>query len=125
MLGSVRPSVFIATTKAEASRAFYTDVIGLDFIDDFDFAIIFNMSGTELRIAKVAEFTPHPFTVLDWQVDDIRLAMADLKQKGIVFIHYDFLEQDKDGIWTVTGGTTEVAWFKDPDDNVLSISQQR
>lgn len=124
MLGEAQTSTFLATTQAHKSRAFYTDVIGLKFVEDNDFAIVFDMAGAELRISKVVQFTPHPFTVLDWQVENIKDAVTDLKSKGIVFLVYEFMEQDEDSIWTVPGDGTQIAWFKDPDDNVLSISQR-
>jgi len=124
MLGAANTSTFLATTQPKASRVFYTDVIGLDFVEDNDFAVVFNMANSELRISKVQDFTPHPFTVLDWQVENIKTAVADLKSKGIAMTMYDFMEQDEDGIWTVPGNGTQIAWFKDPDDNVLSVSQR-
>jgi len=82
------------------------------------------MSGCELRISKVKSFTPHPFTVLDWQVSDIGLALSELVDRGLVAKRYDFMEQDEDGIWTVSGDGTRIAWFNDPDGNVLSVSQR-
>ena len=124
VLSKASISVFLATTQAAASRAFYTDVLGLEFVSDDEFAIVFNLADAELHISKVQNYTPHPFTVLDWQVDDLKAAVADLKSKGVTFVVYDFMEQDEDGIWTVPGEATQIAWFKDPDDNVLSASQR-
>ena len=125
MLGGAPTSIFLATTQPAAAQAFYTDVIGLEFVEDNEFAIVFNMAGSELRISKVPQFTPHPFTVLDWQVDNIKDTVVKLKSIGISFVIYDFMEQDEDGIWTVPGGGAQIAWFKDPDNNVLSVSQRR
>jgi len=124
MLGDANTTTFLATTQPAASRAFYTDVLGLNFVDDNEHAIVFNLGNAELRISKVDEFMPHPFTVLDWQVDDIKASVTSLKSKGVEFIRYDFMEQDEDGIWTVPRNGTQIAWFNDPDDNVLSVSQR-
>jgi len=124
MLSSARSSIFLATTKATEAQDFYTNVLGLKFVEDNEFALVFHMAGAELRISKVPEFTPQPFTVLDWQVSDIKSGVAELKKKGISFVIYDFMEQDEDGIWLVPNDTTKIAWFKDPDNNVLSISQR-
>ena len=124
MLSSARSSIFLATTKATEAQDFYTNVLGLKFVEDNEFALVFHMAGAELRISKVHEFTPQPFTVLDWQVSDIKSGVAELKKKGISFVIYDFMEQDEDGIWLVPNDTTKIAWFKDPDNNVLSISQR-
>ena len=124
MLSSARSSIFLATTKATEAQDFYTNLLGLKFVEDNEFALVFHMAGAELRISKVAEFMPQPFTVLDWQVSDIKSAVAEMKNKGISFVTYDFMEQDEDGIWTVPNDSTKIAWFKDPDNNVLSISQR-
>ena len=124
MLSSARSSIFLATTKASEAQDFYTNVLGLKFVEDNEFALVFHMAGAELRISKVPEFTPQPYTVLDWQVSDIKLGVAELKKKGISFVIYDFMEQDENGIWTVPNDATKIAWFKDPDNNVLSISQR-
>ena len=75
-----------------------------------------------LRIARVKEFTPFPFTVLGWEVEAIEQAVADLGAKGVTFERFPGLRQDPLGIWTAPAGA-KVAWFKDPDGNVLSVSQ--
>lgn len=118
-------SFFLATAKPDKCRAFYEGQLGLTLMDDSEYALVFMLHNeTELRISKVPEFTPHPFTVLDWQVAEIKTAMDRLKAAEITFITYDFMEQDENGIWTVPGDGTQIAWFKDPDDNVLSVSQR-
>ena len=62
-------------------------------------------------------------TVLGWQVTDIAAAVTELQQAGVRFERYDFLKQDGLGIWTAPTGA-RVAWFKDPDGNILSLSEQ-
>jgi len=59
---------------------------------------------------------------LGWQVPDIAAAVRDLAQAGVTFERYGFMQQDELGIWTTPTGA-KVAWFKDPDGNILSISQ--
>ena len=68
------------------------------------------------------EFTPHPFTLLGWEVTGIEKEVAALAEAGVVFERYGFFEQDALGIWTAPNGD-KVAWFKDPDGNTLSVSQ--
>jgi hypothetical protein len=76
-----------------------------------------------VRVAKVApEYKPAPFTILGWQVSEIEKMVAGLKGKGVHFERFGFFEQDELGIWTAPTGD-KVAWFKDPDGNVLSVSQ--
>jgi catechol 2,3-dioxygenase-like lactoylglutathione lyase family enzyme len=113
---------FLLTTDPDAALKFYRDVLGLKFIRDDGFALIFDSNGVMLRIGKTDAFTPAPNTVLGWESDDIESATRDLVQKGVVFQRYPNMQQDTQGIQTFPGGD-KVAWFKDPDGNVLSISQ--
>ena len=80
-------------------------------------------NGTMLRIVRVGDFTPLPFTILGWQVTDIEQTVADLTAKGLTFQHYGFLDQAPTGIWTAPGNAAKVAWFTDLDGNTLSLSQ--
>ena len=76
-----------------------------------------------IRVAKVGkDFTPAQFTILGWQVSGIEKVVAGLRGKGVEFERYGFLTQDELGIWTAPTGD-KVAWFKDPDGNVLSVSE--
>jgi catechol 2,3-dioxygenase-like lactoylglutathione lyase family enzyme len=105
----------------EKARAFYVGVLGLGFVKEDGFALVLDANGIKVRVAK-AEFTPAPFTILGWQVPDIEKIVAGLQAKGVQFERFGFFEQDTLGIWTAPGGD-KVAWFKDPDGNVLSVSQ--
>ena len=113
---------FIPSKNADHSRAFYEGVLGLRFVSDDSFAIVMDSNGTMIRIVRVGEFTPAPFTILGWQVDDIHAKVAELSSNGVQVKRYSFLEQGEDGVWTAPNGA-KVAWFSDPDNNVLSISQ--
>ena len=117
-------SFFLATMDGDVSKTFYAEVLGLELTEDSPFAVVFRLAGAELRISKVPAFTPFPWTVLDWQVSDIRQAMSTLKDKGVSFERFDGMEQDEEGVWAVPGGGARIAWFKDPDGNVLSVSQR-
>jgi catechol 2,3-dioxygenase-like lactoylglutathione lyase family enzyme len=123
MLGSASLMAFVATTDAARARAFYEGVLGLRLVDDEEFALVFDANGTMLRIQKVQELTPHPFTSLGWQVEDIAAKMRELTAKGVSFEQYGLPGQDATGVWTPPGSTTLVAWLKDPDGNVLSLAQ--
>ena len=112
---------FAATTDADRSRRFYRDVLGLPLRNEDQFALAFDANGIELRIQKVERIAPHPYTSLGWRVDDIQAAVAGLVRRGVVFERYPGLGQDGAGVWRAPGGTG-VAWFKDPDGNLLSLS---
>jgi catechol 2,3-dioxygenase-like lactoylglutathione lyase family enzyme len=121
MLGAINIVAFVPTKDAEKAKAFYVGVLGLRFVKDDGFALVLDANGIMVRVAK-AEFTPAPFTILGWQVTDIEKIVAALQAEGVRFERFGFFEQDKLGIWTAPSGD-KVAWFKDPDGNVLSVSQ--
>jgi catechol 2,3-dioxygenase-like lactoylglutathione lyase family enzyme len=113
---------FIPTKDAAHARAFYEQQLGLRFVSDDTFAIVMDANGTMLRIVRVGEFTPAPFTILGWQVEDIHKTIAEMSARGVQFTRYPYFEQSTDGVWTAPGGA-KVAWFLDPDGNTLSLSQ--
>ena len=122
MLNRADIIAFVATTKSERARAFYEGVLGLSLLADEPFALVFDAHGVTLRVAKVQAFDPAPHTVLGWSVADIRGTIEGLIKKGVVFERYDGLPQDQMGVWTSPSGA-RVVWFKDPDGNVLSLTQ--
>jgi catechol 2,3-dioxygenase-like lactoylglutathione lyase family enzyme len=122
MLGSTNIVAFVPIKDSDKTRAFYEGVIGLRFLKDDGFALVFDANGIMVRVAKVPQFTPAPFTILGWQVNEIEKIAADLQAKGVQFERFGFFQQDELGIWTAPTGD-KVAWFKDPDGNILSVSQ--
>ena len=114
---------FIPTKDAIRARVFYEEQLGLRFVSDDSFALVMDANGTMIRITRVGEFTPFPFTILGWLVEDIHRAVAEMTNKGLQFTRYGFLEQSEDGVWTAPDGA-KVAWFLDPDGNTLSLSQR-
>ncbi len=122
MLGSKPLVAFIVTTKADRARPFYEDVLGLKFVEDTPFALLFDCHGIQLRVTRVESLTPSPHTVLGWDVGDVSATVQALAAKGVAFERYEGFGQDADGVWSSPDGT-KVAWFKDPDGNLLSVSQ--
>lgn len=116
-------TAFVATRDRERAKSFYRDILGLALVGEDPFAMVFDSSGTMIRIATVRELVPAEYTVLGWEVLDIKTAVAELKSKGVAFQIYPGMGQDGDGVWTAPGDT-RVAWFKDPDGNVLSVAQR-
>ncbi|MFN0094805.1 MAG: VOC family protein [Dehalococcoidia bacterium] len=114
------PVAFVHITDAVRARAFYEDVLGLRLVDDSPFALVFESGGVTVRAAKVERHTPLPGTVLGWEVPDVRAAVVGLAARGVAFTRYPGMPQDELGIWSPGGGG--VAWFTDPDGNVLSVS---
>ena len=116
------PVLFLATANAERSRAFYEQVLGLAFVADEPPALVFRIGDSMLRIQKVEQVHAAPYTTLGWAVSDIRQTVRDWRAAGVVFQRYDGLVQDGDGIWHAPSDAF-VAWFRDPDGHVLSLTQ--
>lgn len=117
-----RVVTFLMTQNPEAAIPFYRDKLSLKFLRDDGFALVFDMNSVMLRIAKTRSFTPAPSTVLGWEASDIGAAVKRLEKQGVTFERYPNMGQDEQGVCTFPNGD-KVAWFKDPDGNVLSISQ--
>jgi len=122
MLGAINIVAFVPTRDFDKARSFYEGVLGLRFVKDDGFAMVLDANGIMVRVSKVPEFKPAQFTILGWQVSGIEKVAAALQEKGVHFERFGFFEQDELGIWTAPNGD-KVAWFKDPDGNILSISQ--
>lgn len=122
MLDPAKLVAFVPTSDFDKARGFYEGVLGLMFVSQDPFALVMEANGTTLRIAKVGKFTPAQFTVLGWQVNDIKGAVRSLSGKGAKFERFPGMEQDELGIWT-SPSTDKVAWFKDPDGNILSLTE--
>ncbi len=113
---------FVATMRPAAARTFYEQTLGLRCATDEPFAIVFDAGGTMLRVTKVEMVQPARHTVLGWQVEEIRAAVAELKSRSVSFERFDGLAQDDLDIWVAPGGA-RIAWFKDPDGNLLSLTE--
>ena len=123
MLASSKVIGFVPTKNSSKAREFYEGKLGFQFVSEDNFALVVRAGETAIRIAKVPDFAPYPFTVLGWEVRNIEEVVAWLTERGIAFEKYPWVE-DKRGIWAAPGGD-KVAWFKDPDGNVLSLSQHQ
>lgn len=124
MLGSNRTIGFIPSKDLKQSRDFYENVIGLQFVNEDGFAAVLKAGDRMLRVVNVSQvpdFKAYPFTIFGWEVNDIGVTTSALCERGVVFERYPWMEQDELGVWTAPNGD-QVAWFKDPDGNVLSIS---
>lgn len=122
MLDSYKIVAFVPTRNFKKARAFYEGTLRLRFVSEDGFALVMDANGTMIRISKVPEFKPHQFTILGWDVPNIEKVVAGLEGRDIHFERYGFPGQDEQGIWTAPNGD-KVAWFKDPDGNILSVSQ--
>ena len=115
---------FVLTADRETARRFYSDVLGLTVLSEDPFAVAYDSFGMVLRLTDVAGFVAGPHPVLGWEVPDIRALSRDLRATGVQFEIYDGFGQDDLGIWTAPDRGVMVNWFKDPDGNVLSLTQR-
>lgn len=122
ILEAAGPTIIICARDRAVSTAFYRDVLGLTLLREDRFAAIFQLGGTTLRVSHVADFTPHEHTILGFHVEDVFAIVGALHEKGVDFNRYPQFKQDELGIWTAPGGSVSVAWFRDPDGNVLSVT---
>jgi catechol 2,3-dioxygenase-like lactoylglutathione lyase family enzyme len=122
MLAGAPLVAFVPSSDLARSRRFYEDLLGLAVVEETPIALVLDAEGTQLRVTLVGDFTPFPFTVVGWEVDEIRARLADLGARGVEPVRYDSLEQDDAGVWTAPAGAL-IAWFRDPDGNTLSLAQ--
>ena len=123
MLTSSKMVGFVPTSDSRKSREFYEGKLGFQFVSDDPFALVVRAGDTKIRVAKVPKgFTPAAFTILGWEVQNIEAVVAWLKGRGVAFEKYPIVQDQELGIWTAPGGD-KVAWFKDPDGNILSLGQ--
>ncbi len=122
MLETSAVIAFAASADLRQAQVFYEQALGLRVIDQNDFACVFDANGTMLRVTAVAEVARPGYTVLGWRVSDIAATVRALTARGVAFLRYDGMDQDEDGVWMTPAGD-QVAWFADPDGNVLSLTQ--
>ncbi len=122
LLASCDLVALVGVSDLDRAREFYVDTLGLRPVEENPAALVLDGNGTTLRVTLVPDPQQASYTVLGWSVPDIHAAIASLSGRGVIFEHFPGLEQDADGVWTAPGGA-QVAWFKDPDDNVLSLTQ--
>ena len=121
-LGAAKPIVVVCTSDRVRAATFYRDTLGLTLTSEDRLATAFDVGGTAMHISTVADFTPHEHTILGFKVSDVEAAVIDLRDRGVAFNIYAGFNQDELGILTVPGTAVRVAWFKDPDGNVLSVT---
>ena len=122
MLASSKLIGFVPTKDSRRARDFYEAKLGLRFVSDDEFALVVQAGQSMIRVAKAKDFKPAQYTVMGWEVADVEATVKWLNQRGVEFEKYPFVEDRELGIWTTPNGD-KVAWFKDPDGNVLSLSQ--
>jgi catechol 2,3-dioxygenase-like lactoylglutathione lyase family enzyme len=122
MLASGKIVGFVPTKDYDAARAFYEGKLQFEFVSLDQFALVVRVGGHMIRIVKMPNYTPLQGTILGWEVQDIAAVVRWLASRGVATEKYPWVADKETGIWEPPGGD-KVAWFKDPDGNVLSLSQ--
>ncbi|MGA7783855.1 MAG: VOC family protein [Candidatus Acidiferrales bacterium] len=122
ILETAKPAIVICTRDRARATAFYRDTLGLNLAYEDRLVAVFSVGGVTLRVSTVADFIPHEHTILGFTVPDVEATVKALREKGVTFNIYKGFNQDECGILTVPGGNVRVAWFQDPDGNVLSVT---
>jgi catechol 2,3-dioxygenase-like lactoylglutathione lyase family enzyme len=113
---------FVASTDLERSREFFGGTLGLPVEGVDGFACVVRVGETTLRVTKVDDLRPQPFTVFGWAVTDLDATVGWLAGRGVTFLRFDGMGQSEQGVWTAPGGA-RIAWFHDPDGNTLSLTE--
>lgn len=121
MLSSAKLVGFLFTNDYERSKAFFVERLGFEFKELTPFALVLALGGHTFRIVKIPNFTPARATVMGWEVDDLDATLGWLAERGVSTEKFPFAQDQINGVWTAPDGT-RIAWFKDPDGNVLSLS---
>lgn len=122
MLETASLVAFAAISDAQRARHFYCEVLGLRLKEETVFALVLDANGVELRLQKVERVAPHPWTQLGWSVASLAGTIDALTAQGVTMARFSFLEQDDKGVWTTPDGS-RIAWFRDPDGNLLSLAE--
>jgi len=122
MLDSANLCGFLMTSDYDRAKEFFCGKLGFQFESLDPFALAVRVGGHQIRITRLPDFKPLPATVLGWEVKDIEAAVDWLSSRGIATEKYPWVQDQQRGIWAAPGGA-KVAWFKDPDGNVLSVAQ--
>ena len=122
MLRTAKIVGFIPSKSFKKAKAFYNGKLRLRLVSEDNYALVFDANGTTLRIAKVEAFEAAEYTILGWEISRIDTLVATLRKRGVKFMRYSGMGQDKLGIWNSPSGA-RVAWFKDGDGNILSLTE--
>ncbi len=108
----------------EATKNFYQDVLGLKVEEMTGGILMLHLaSGGNVLLYSKDDHQPASFTVLNFPVDSIDKAVSDLKTRGVVFEKYEYTDDDSIMRGLANNMGPDIAWFKDPAGNILSVLQ--
>ena len=117
------PVMFINVGDRQRGLDFYTGPLGLKLRSSDHFGDFLEVDGALIRLTALPGYQAGAHPVFGWNVVDIVASVTALRARGVAFTIYEGMGQDALGVWTAPDGVAKVAWFNDPDGNVLSLSQ--
>jgi catechol-2,3-dioxygenase len=121
MLGNTNAASNIAVRDLNAAKKFYEETIGLQPIGgQADEVIVFRSGNSTINVYRSRYAGTNKATAVTWTLDDVEGVVQALKVKGVKFEHYSMPGMTRQGDVHI-GGDMKVAWFKDPDGNILNI----
>jgi catechol 2,3-dioxygenase-like lactoylglutathione lyase family enzyme len=114
-----------ATDDLEKAREFYGETLGLDVTElEPDNLLQLGLAGGRNTLIYIKpDFQPATYTILNFVVDDVEAAVDQLTERGVEFERYEGFDQDEKGI--ARGNGPDIAWFRDPAGNILSVLQNK
>ena len=122
MLNTSRLQTIVLTADLARASRFYREVLGLECLETSDGSEVFRLADGTLRLSPVQSTAPTEHTVAGFAVDDVRAVVAWLRDRGVRYERFGWVTHDDDDIVTTPDGA-RVAWFRDPDGNLLSVVQ--
>jgi catechol 2,3-dioxygenase-like lactoylglutathione lyase family enzyme len=121
MLSNREAVANLAVKDLQAAKKFYEGILGLTVDAEGDELIVYQSGKSTLNVYRSREAGTNKATAVTWAVgDDVERVVRDLKAKGVRFEHYDMPDMKREGDIHI-GADMKVAWFKDPDGNILNI----
>jgi len=122
MFALAKLQAILCTSKIQEAEQFYGGILGLTLQARSLGALVYNVGGTPLRVSPVPATRPSEHTVLGFAVPNIASAVAVLRERGVRFERFPGFSHDESGVVCAPDGS-RVAWFRDPDGNLLSVVQ--
>ena len=124
MFENVKVQPMLPVKDLDPARKFYEQTLGLKKVGEMEGeAVVFESGGTNLVVYRSEFAGTNKGTAALWEVKDVDKTVKDLKAKGVKFEHYDMPGMERDGD-IHRGGGMNVAWFKDPAGNILSVQNE-
>jgi catechol 2,3-dioxygenase-like lactoylglutathione lyase family enzyme len=108
-----------AVDDVEKARAFYGDTLGVRTSEEHGMLTLHLAGDRDVLVYPKPDHTPATYTILNFPVEDVDAAVDELTARGVTFERYEGMGQDEKGI--MRGQGPDIAWFRDPAGNILSV----